>query len=211
LRELLKDLVDKRNWDDLRRQCDEEDRKKWENQIATRITFSEAKAIDRTSQLRLELREELQLRCAKLEKVDQTINPTQTDDVHHEPVVEESQIKSGLDDSRHSPKNPANRVPPAGPKIWCEQMAKRPQQKKKKIQGPRKILRREDNALKDLETAITGLKEKIKLKEMAQKNSHSRTHRKSEDDGWNVVEKKEKEGSQESGDIKDQWKVQVGD
>jgi hypothetical protein len=56
LRELLKDLVDKRNWDDLRRQCDEEDRKEWENQIATRITFSEAKAIDRISQLRLELR-----------------------------------------------------------------------------------------------------------------------------------------------------------
>jgi hypothetical protein len=100
--------------------------------------------------------------------VDQNLNLTQTDDVHHEPVVGESQIKSGLEDSRHSPKNPANQVPPAGPKIWCEQMAKRRQQKKKP-QGPRKILRREDNALKDLETAIAGLKEKIKLKEMAQK------------------------------------------
>jgi hypothetical protein len=191
LRELLKDLVDKRNWDDLRRQCDEEDRREWENQIATRITFSEAKAIDRVSQLRLELKEELQLRSAKLENLNHNLNLTQRNNLGHEPVVEEPQTKSGLEDSCHSPMNQANQVPPAGPKIWREQMAKR-HQRKKKPQGPKKMLRQDDNALKDLEIAIVELKEKIKPKEMARKNTQSRTHRKSEDDGWKVVEKKKK-------------------
>jgi hypothetical protein len=87
--------------------------------------------------------------------------------------------------------NQANQVPPAGPNIWREQMANRHQQKKKP-QGPKKMLRREDNGLKDLEIAIAELKEKIKSTEMARKNTHSRTYRKSEDDGWKVVEKKKK-------------------
>jgi hypothetical protein len=49
LRELLKNLIDQRNWDDLRRQYDEENRREWENKIAIRITFSEAKTTDRVS------------------------------------------------------------------------------------------------------------------------------------------------------------------
>jgi hypothetical protein len=53
LRELFKNLVDQRNWDDLRRQCDEEDRKEWENKIATRITFSEAKASGKKNWIRM--------------------------------------------------------------------------------------------------------------------------------------------------------------
>jgi hypothetical protein len=52
-------------------------------------------------------------------------------------------------------------------------MAKR-QQRQKKTQGQKKILRQEDNALKNLETAIAELKEKIRSKEMARKNTYSR-------------------------------------
>jgi hypothetical protein len=70
-------------------------------------------------------------------------------------------------------------------------MAKR-QQRQKKTQGQKKILRREDNALKNLETAIAELKEKIKSKETVRKNTHSRINSKTEDDGWKVVEKKKK-------------------
>jgi hypothetical protein len=117
-RKSLKDLLDKRNWDGLRRQCDEEDRREWENKIATRITFSEAKAIDHISQFRLELREGLQLRCAKLENVNQNPDTTQMDDLRQEPVVEKPQMKSELEDSCNSPTNQINLVPPAGPKIW---------------------------------------------------------------------------------------------
>jgi hypothetical protein len=88
LRELFKNLAEQRNWDDLRRQCDKEDQREWENRITTRITFSETKATDHVSPLRLELREELLSRCSKLGNLNQNPDPTQMHDLRHEPVIE---------------------------------------------------------------------------------------------------------------------------
>jgi hypothetical protein len=151
LRELFKNLVEQRNWDDLRRQCDEEDRREWENRIATRIIFSEAKATDCVSQLRLELREELLLRCSKLENLNQNPDPTQMDDLRHEPVIEldtpnttpeaeptrqNKKSGDGLAENQHAPlaSPPDHCTPPPGPKAWREMIAMR-KKKDRKIKG----------------------------------------------------------------------------
>jgi septal ring factor EnvC (AmiA/AmiB activator) len=186
-RDLIKNLVDQRNWDDLRRQCDEKDRRGWENKIATHITFSEAKAIDHVSQLPLELREELLLRCSKLENLNQNQDPTQMDDLRHEPVVEldtpnttpeaestgqNKKSGGGLAESQHAPLRypPGHCTPPPGPKAWREMMAMRKTRSKKSKAGRQQILPQRSK-LDQLEAEISQLKEKISRKEKARVNN----------------------------------------
>jgi hypothetical protein len=206
LRELLKHLLDQRNWDDLRRQCDKEDRREWENKIATRITFSEAKATDRVSQLRLELREELLLRCSKLENLNQNPDPTQMDDLRHEPVVEldtpnttpeaesigqNEKSGGGLAESQHAPlaSPPGHSTPPPGPKAWREKMAMKKKRSKKSKAGRQQILPQRSK-LEQLEAEISELKEKISRKEKARvNNSINNNDIRADEEGWTRVNK----------------------
>jgi uncharacterized coiled-coil DUF342 family protein len=52
LRQTVSDLIQYRKWEELRRQCEEEDRRGWENALDTRIAAAEQGAREQVSQLR---------------------------------------------------------------------------------------------------------------------------------------------------------------
>jgi hypothetical protein len=206
LRELFKNLVEQRNWDDQPRQCDEEDRREWENRIVTRITLSEAKATGLISQLRLELREELLLRCSKLENSNQNPDPTHMDDLRHEPVIElntpnttpeaeptrqNKKSGDGLDESQQAPLAfpPSHCTPPPSPKALREMIAMRKKRSKKSNAGPQQILPQQSK-LEQLEAEISELKEKISQKETARvNNSNNNNDIRADEEGWTKVNK----------------------
>jgi hypothetical protein len=99
-------------------------------------------------------------------------------------IYADSVQKSRLEASRYSPKNGNNSVSLSGPKILCDQIAKRQQQRKPKAQNQN--LPTNKNKLQELEFAIAVLREKIKSKNEARNNTNNSSSNKPEEDSWKV-------------------------
>jgi hypothetical protein len=109
LRQTVRDLIQYRKWEELRRQCEEEDRRGWENVLDTRIAAAEQRAREQVSQLRAGLYDEIESGLAhKVGDADlrNSSSPILMD--VEKPTIEEflGQLKSngGLEGSRMPPK-----------------------------------------------------------------------------------------------------------
>jgi hypothetical protein len=215
LRQTVSDLIQYRKWEELRRQCEEEDGRGWETVLDTRIAAAEQRAREQVSQLRAGLYDEIESGLAhKVDDADlrNSSSPIPMDVEY--PTIEEflGQLKSngGLEESRHAPENapvengpptgapderqnpviPGNsQDPPTGPRQWREKIA-RQQRRSKQSKTAKKNNQTPNTKLQQLEADSLELKENIRQKEQARKGSD--THGGSQSNGyeWRVANRK---------------------
>jgi hypothetical protein len=156
LRQMVSDLIQYCKWEELRRQCEEEDRRVWENVLDTRIPAAEQRAREHMSQLRAGLYDEIESGFAdKIGDADLRNSSSPISMDVEKPTIEEflGQLKSngGLEESRHAPENASvenelptgapderqnpvilvnSQDPPTGAKQWREKMARKQRRSK---------------------------------------------------------------------------------
>jgi hypothetical protein len=215
LRQTVSDLIQYRKWEELRRQCEEEDRRGWENVLDTRIAAAEQRAREQVSQLRAGLYDEIESGLAhKVGDADLRNSSSPIPMDVEKPTIEEflGQLKSngGLEESRHAPENapvengpptgapderqnpviPGNsQDPPTGPRQWREKMARK-QRRSKQSKTAKKNNQTPNTKLQQLEADILELKENIRQKEQARKGSDTHGGSQSNGNEWRVANRK---------------------
>jgi hypothetical protein len=215
LRQTVSDLIQYRKWEELRRQCDEEDRRGWENVLDTRIAAAEQRAREQVSQLRAGLYDEIESGLAhKVGDADLRNSSSPIPMDVEKPTIGEflGQLKSngGLEESRHAPKHapvengpptgapderqnpviPGNsQDPPTGPKQWREKIA-RTQWRSKQSKTAKKNNQTPNTKHQQLEAYILEFKENIRQKEQARKGSDTHGSSQSNGNEWRVANRK---------------------
>jgi hypothetical protein len=86
----VNDLIQYRKWEELRRQCEEEDRRGWENILNARIAAAEQLVREKVSQLRAGLSDESEIGLAqKVGDAELRNNPSPTLIEVENPTLEE--------------------------------------------------------------------------------------------------------------------------
>jgi hypothetical protein len=193
---MVSDLIQNRKWEELRRQYEEADRRRWENVLDTCIAAAEHRAREHVSQLRAGLHDEIESGLAhKVGDADLRNSSSPIPMEVEKPTMEEFlvQLKSngGLEDSLHAPENSPvehgrltgapdekenlvnlrnSQDLPTDPRQWREKMARKHWQSKQS-KSANKNKPTLDTKLPQLEADILELKENIQSKDEARKGS----------------------------------------
>jgi hypothetical protein len=110
LRQMVNNLIQYCKWEELRRQCEEEDRRGWKNVLDICIAAAEQRAREQVSQLRAGLYDEIESGLAyKVGDADLRNSSSPIPMDVEKPTIEKflGQLKSneGLEESRHVPES----------------------------------------------------------------------------------------------------------
>jgi hypothetical protein len=209
LRKTANDLIQYRKWEELRRQCEEEDRRGWDNVLNERIAAAEQCVREQVSQLRAGLCDEIDIGLGQnVDDVELRNTPSPTSMEVEKPTIEEfvGQLKStgGLEESQHAPKNssvhngtPTNpsdtsknsQDPPTGPKKWRERIARNHRRSRQSKMAKKNVPTR-NTKLQQLEADILELKESIRQQETARKESDTHDSRQCNGNEWKAAKPK---------------------
>jgi hypothetical protein len=197
LRQTVRDLVQFCRWEELRRQCEEDDRRDLENLVKSRTVAAEQRVREHIRQLRADLEHE---RLTPLEDISTHIEakttPSPVPMEIEKPTIEEFleilEPNGGLNESRYAPglsqrtvSSDKPRDPPTGPKEWRDKLAKR-QRRSRRLAKTKQNPPKETRKLEQLEAEISKLKDKIKEKGKAKDISHKCNGPQDKETGWTV-------------------------
>jgi hypothetical protein len=198
LRQTVRDLVQFRRWEELRRQGEEDDRRDLENLVNSRAVAAEQRVREQIRQLRADLEHErLTPLGDKSTHIETETTPSPVPMDIEKPTIEEFleiiEPNGGLNESRHAPGTSQGTVPsdkprdpPAGPKEWRDKLAKR-QRRSRRSGNTKRNPRKETSKLEQLEAEISELKDKIKEKEKAKEIPHKCSGPQDNANKWTVV------------------------
>jgi hypothetical protein len=198
LRQTVRDLVQFRRWEVLRRQCEEDDRRGLKNLVNSRTVAAEHCVREQIRQLRADLdHERLTLLGDKSTHIEAETTPSPVPMDIENPTIEEFleilEPNGGLKESRHAPGTSQGTVPsdkppdpPAGPKGWRDKLAKR-QRRSRRSGNTKRNPPKETSKLEQLEAEISKLKDKRKEKENAKEISHKCNGPQDNANGWTIV------------------------